>query len=454
MFIRTVYPFWRQSDLRRSKDEFLNEAILDDVQALYRAYSMNQILKNAQNLNISPDQVLEYGHYLTGNDIESNNIEDYFKKQAQGAKIQKPKHIFLFVCESYAEWPLLPKYKDLNIANGVRSLISQDNALHIRAFLPACTYTMAGINGIITEFPEVNLTPNYQPESYKAPYATALALQMKKLGYKTSFWYGGFSSWQRIKDFALSQGFDEFYGGSDFQENKGNAWGTEDKYFLHNIAAAFKDDQPTFNVILTGSNHPPFTVDLNREGFDENSVTGGLPDSLKTDKDWKTKLGHFWYADKVLTEFINAMYSKYPDSLFIITGDHADRMNIEANPPLYERYAVPLIFYGQGVTKDMLPQGVAGSHINIGPTLIELIAPQGFEYYSVGESLTRGNSLGINNDLWITQDYIGKIEGDRTETLAGASPATEPPDANTVRQNTNAMRALAWWRIIHGKNIN
>ncbi|WP_243650554.1 LTA synthase family protein [Anaerospora hongkongensis] len=438
----------------KSKDEFLNEAILDDVQALYRAYSINAKLKSGKDLNISKEQIIQYGNYLAGHSVETSNIEEFLKKEAQGALINKPQHIFLIVGESYAQWSLLPQYKDLNLANGMKHIIAQDNSAYVQTFLPASSSTMPAVSSIVTGFPEINLSPNYQAESYKVPYATSIAAQMKKLGYKTFFWYGGFSSWQRLEDFTLAQGFDKFYGCSDLPNQAGNAWGSEDKYFLKAIPEVFEDNQPSFHVILTTSNHPPYTINLKGEAFDPSIVSSGLPDNLKMDEEWITKLGHFWYADKVLTEFIQMMYNKYPDSLFVITGDHGDRVNLETNPALYERYAVPLVFYGQGVTKEMLPKKTAGSHIDIGATLIELIAPKGFEYYSVGESLTTGKTLGTNDQLWITPDYIGRIESGTAEALSWAQPNGVPLSAEVIRQEADAKRGLSWWRIAHGKIID
>lgn len=441
---------WENSAL--SKDAFLNEAILDDVQALYRAYTGYERLRNAAGLNIQSDRIAEYGEYLANRPIATNNINDYLKKNAQGAKIPKPPHIFVIIGESYAEWPLLPKYKDLNIANGVKGITEKENALFVKAFLPAGSGTAPAVNGIVTGLAEVNLYPNYEPESYKQPYATALATQMKKLGYKTYFWYGGFSSWQKIKDIALAQGFDQFYGCNDLKESSGNAWGMEDKYFLNSIVSSLTDDQPTFHVILTTSNHGPYTVNVEREGFNE-AILGGVPDSFKKTKDWKQKLSHFWYADKAIADFVTAVQQKNPDTLFAITGDHADRMHIEPNPSLYERYTVPFILYGKGITKSLISENAAGSHLSIAPTLIELIAPRGFEYYSVGDSLTQSNAIGANHELWITGNSIGKIDAPVIELLPNAKQADSNPSAEAIKQHVDAIRALSWWRIKNGQNI-
>ncbi|WP_312336610.1 LTA synthase family protein [Anaerospora hongkongensis] len=437
----------------KSKDEFLNEAILDDFQALYRAYSINAKMKSGKDLNITTEQIHEYGNYLAGHTLQTTNIEEFLKKEAQGAKIKKPRHIFLILGESYAEWPLLPQYKDLNLANGLKGIIAQRNAVYVPAFLPASISTMPAVNSIVTGFPEINLSPNYQAESYKAPYATSFAVQMKKLGYKTYFWYGGFSSWQRLEDFTLAQGFDRFLGCSDLQNQDGNAWGSEDKYFLTAISNMIQDEEPTFHVILTTSNHPPYTVNLQNENFDGELINSGLPDKLKSDQEWIKKLGHFWYADKVLADFVQNVYKKYPDSLFIITGDHGDRVNLETNPALYERYAVPLVIYGQGVTKELLPNKTTGSHIDIMPTLIELVAPAGFNYYSVGESLTTTKGFGTNDQLWITPEKIGRISGGTAEALSSGQTSADLPAMEKIKQDLTAKRGIAWWRITRGKSI-
>lgn len=432
------------------RDSFLNEAILDDVQALYRAYISYDRLRSAKGLDIKQDKIGEYGALLAGRQITAASIDEYLRKEASGPKIEKPRHIFIIIGESYAEWPLLDKYKGLNIANGLKNIASKDNAATAAAFLPAGSGTAQAVNGIITGLAEVNLYPNYQPESYKKPYATAIAAQMKKLGYTTFFWYGGFSSWQKIKDIALAQGFDYFYGCNDLQAGSGNSWGMEDRYFLTAVADKITDDRPTFHVILTTSNHPPYTVNLAQEGFDESIITG-VPDSFKSEKDWKEKLGHFWYADKAIANFIHTVTTKHPDSLFAITGDHADRMNIEPSPSLFERYAVPFILYGKGVNKSLIPDNAAGTHLSIAPTLIELIAPKGFEYYSLNESLTKGNTIGANHNLWVDSTTIGKIDSDTAEPIPGA--LAKSPNTEKIKQFTDAIRALSWWRIKNGRNI-
>ncbi|WP_232199063.1 LTA synthase family protein [Thermosinus carboxydivorans] len=432
-----------------TRDEFLNEAVLDDVQALYRAWSMHKMLAQATALNLTATRVANYAANLTGKQPVTANLDDYLRKEADGALIPRPRHIFLIVGESYAAWPLLPEYDNLHIADGLKNIAARDNAACASAFVPAGHGTMSSLGSLITGLAEVNLYPNYQPETYRQQYPTALAVQMKRLGYKTYFWYGGFPSWQRIRDFALAQGFDAFYGAGDIGQAPGNAWGIEDKFLFEAIERIWDGSEPSFHLILTISNHPPYTVDLAKEGFSPSI----LPETFRQDKAWLAKLGHFWYADKVLADFVDAMYRRYPDSLFAITGDHADRMNIEPNPPLFVRYAVPLVLYGQGIHKNILPQTAYGSHLDIAPTLIELIAPRGFVYYSLGRSLTHGAGIGIGSDLWVTYDYIGRISTNATEHTPYYRPGAVPPDKAELKATVDAVQAVSWWRVKMGSGL-
>jgi phosphoglycerol transferase MdoB-like AlkP superfamily enzyme len=437
-----------------TKDELLNEAILDDVQALYRAYALHERLVHSTGLDLNPDKITEYAENVAGREVGSANIEDYLERTAAGPLIPKPQHIFVIVSESYANWPLLPKYKDLNLANGMKSIIAKPDAAYVKSFLPNGMATIAGVMGIVTGLAEVNLYANYLPESYKEPYATALAPQVKRLGYKTDFWYAGPASWERIQDFTLAQGFDEFHGIGDFKDIESNIWGCDDKYLYRAVAENIKN-QPSLHFILNTANHSPYSVDLQREGFDESIVVGGLPDSQKNDKELIKKLGHHWYADKMMTEFINAMRAKYPDSLFVIVADHADRLNIEANPRMYERYGIPFVVYGKGVTKDIFPENAAGSHVNITATLMEMIAPKGFMYYSLGESLTRGNSVGMNYDFWITDEYIGKTDSNTpVEALDKENDNGDKPSYEDLKDEIESLRAVSWWREKYGNVMN
>ena len=441
---------WENSGV--TKDQLLNEAILDDVQALYRAYELHERIASSTGLCMNPQNVTEYGSYLAGRPIQSNQLDDFLRKEVATGTTEPPRQVFLIIAESYANWPLLPEYQKLNIANGLKNIIAHEDAAYSPNFLPNGMSTVSAVMGVLTGFADANLYLNTLPEAYEEPYSTALAPQMKRLGYSADFWYAGPSSWEKVRDFSLAQGFDAFYGMGDFDNDGGNAWGCDDAYLYKAVLDRVKDDRPGLHVLLTVSNHSPYTVDLTKAGFDPEIVMAGLPEKAKHDPELVKKLGHFWYADKMLAQFVEAAKCQYPDSLFIIVGDHADRLNIEANPHLYERYAIPFVAYGKGVSKESFPETAAGSHINVTPTLLELVAPSGFSYYSIGRSLTSGNDMGINYGFWLTSDYIGEADGDYSEAHLTRQDMC-PPESSKIRQEVDSARGVSWWRIKFGKTL-
>ncbi|AIF53737.1 LTA synthase family protein [Pelosinus sp. UFO1] len=438
-----------------TKDTFLNEAVLDDIQALYRAYSVNERMsQGAVASGVHKEKIREYAKMAAGNDIESDRMDDYLIRHAAGAKIAKPRHIFIILGETYAQWPLMEKYSKLNLANGLKEIIQQDNAIYTSSFLPNGSFTQMAISAMVSGLSDVSVPVNYQPRSYEKPYATALAPQMQKLGYKVDFWYGGFPSWERIKDFTLAQGFDHFYSSTDFAAEQDNIWGTKDEYIFQALLSHLSEEEPTVHLILTVSNHPPYNLDLEKSGFDPAQIIDGLPEEQKNNQELIRQLGHYWYMDKVVHDFVRETEQKYPDSLFIITGDHADRLNVTKTPVPFERYTIPLVIYGQGITKDMLPKDRAGGHVNIMPTLIELLAPENFTYYSIGNSLTKENKVGFNPAFWITPHAMGSIEHpDEYEILSATDDKEIRHEKESAEEKVSMMRTISSWILLKGNQL-
>jgi hypothetical protein len=104
---------------------------------------------------------------------------------------------------------------------------------------------------------------------------------------------------------------------------------------------------------------------------------------------------------------------------------------------------------GKNVKKGMLPKDAAGSQIDVVPTLLEMIAPKDFIYYSLGSSLTCGNKQGVNYALWLTHDYIGKTEVSHfvPETIGNTAP---PFDEKALQDYIDAIQSISWWRAKYG----
>ena len=434
-----------------TKDSFMNEAILDDYQAIYRGYRMNNRMLACNGLNFTAEQIQQLAGELAGRSADSNNLDDYLRREAQGAQVAKPKQIFLIVSESYANWPLLDKYSQLHIADGMKGIIAGEDADYCNAMLPNGASTISALTGVTTGLADANLYLTTMPESFKQPYITAIAPQMEKLGYITNFWYAGPATWERIGAFTEAQGFQRFYGRGDMpEEAEGSVWGCDDEYLYAQVLQKVSPDTSSFNVILNVSNHSPYTVDVAAKGFDADKLRQALPPEAAKD-DWLVnELGHYWYADRELAGFVKNLKKKYPDCLVLIVGDHADRYNIDKQPSMYERYVVPFVVTGAGVHKGILLPDSAGSQIDIGPTIIEMVAPKGFVYYAIGSSLTRSNRQGVNYGFWITRDFMGEADRIPLEPVQIEGSQGRPINEPALQHYIDAVRSISWWRPKYG----
>uniref|UniRef100_UPI0028ECB139 LTA synthase family protein n=1 Tax=Selenomonas noxia TaxID=135083 RepID=UPI0028ECB139 len=396
-----------------TSDAFLNECILDDGQALYRVRSMHKRLKSGDVVGVDKEHVRALAVEAAGHaELSADTLTPYLTRTAQGARIPKPRHIFIVLGETYAQWPMLETYAALHAADGIKGLIREPNAYYSRRFMPNGDFTSIAITGLVTGLSEVNQHVNYVARSLRDAYPTAMAPQFKRLGYAVDFWYGGVPSWEGMDRFSIAQGFDHFYGYPDFHAEKVNAWGTSDEQLFSALFQHLADEPPTVHLIMTVSNHPPYNIDVAAEGFDlarARAETAQLPNVDDPDQ-LALELGHYWYMDKIVTQFVHETMKKYPDSLFVITGDHAVRMNPSRTPTMYEYQSVPFVLYGQGVTPAVLAPDVVGGHTNIVPTLIELIAPAGFSYVSIAPSLTENNmGAAFNRDYFLTRSVMGRV---------------------------------------------
>lgn len=440
---------WENSGVTR--DTLLNEAILDDGQALFRAYTLNSRLLACNGLDFSPAEIRRLAAKLADRPADTADLDVYLTRTAGGAQLEKPRHIFLIIGESYANWPFLPQYADLHIADGLKAIIERPDSAYCGAFLPNGGATVSAVTGVVTGLADANLYLTTMPESFAAPYPTASAPILKRLGYATYFWYAGPATWERVGDFVTAQGYDHFISSGNIAAGGGSVWGVDDEYLYRAVLDGLREDEPQFHVILNVSNHSPFAVDLEAQGFDPAPRRAALPPDLREDTALLRQLGHYWYADRQLAHFIGAARQRFPDSLFLVIGDHADRYNVSRTPGLHERFAIPFIITGAGVTPQLLPPQAAGSQIDVVPTLVEMIAPAGFTYMSLGQSLSRGNERGVNYMLWITHDAIGKTDlsplAPEPLTPGGAAPQV---DAAAMEDYINAIRSISWWRAKHG----
>lgn len=429
---------WESAE--RLKSAFLNENILDDGQAFYRVYQIYKEQKKLTNVNISPEEIRKDIAILGGNP-QAATIEEAFKRQVSVPKLAKqPDNVIVILGESNALWPMLPKYQAMGLADEALRMANSGNSCQTSLMLAHGTGTMPAVNGFVTGLAEAGLTEETVPESYKTKYGTGIGQIMKDAGYTTVFWYGGMPSWRNIKDYVLAQNFDECYCASDFNYEGGNAWGCPDKTLFSRVYDYIDShpNQKTFHIILTTSNHPPYTIDVAAEGFDKNKVLQNLPDDISSDSETINELGHIWYADMAMGRFVRQTEKLKPDTLFVVTGDHAERFTFSKDVNDKTLSAIPCIIYGQGVQKDWLPANATGCAMQIMPTLAEIVGKPDMQYSSVLPGLFTNDKPVFNHCFYAWDDKIFSLN------------AKTPDDIN---DRADAAKKITAWRVVRGNKI-
>ena len=427
----------------RLSSNLLNENILDDVQALYRVKSIAKRTAELAVINLTPQELNEK-ITAVGGKFNGTNFDGSFTRTITTQRlVEQPQSINIVLGESYGLWTFLSEYNEPGayLVEQGRKYAASPQAMSTQLALAQGTGTMPAINGLLTGMPDTGLYPNYEGESFKQPYGLGIGPVMKKLGYKTVFWYGGFSTWQNVKNFVLSQGFDEFHDASEMSSEDGNAWGVGDKDLFKAISAYMDQHrgEKIVNVIMTTSNHPPYSINVAKEGFDASKVKGHVPDSISDDEKQLNEMGHIWYADHVMGEYIAREEKADPSALFVITGDHSERFNFAREVGPNVASTIPIIFYGRDIHKDWLAPNAFGMSIQIIPTLAELAGRPGQTYEAMVPSLFTQEEFVFNHRLYL--DKNGKVL---------EQSVTMPQSYGDMIKN---MRELAAWRIKHGDNI-
>ena len=448
LFIASIRGSFTEYPARRfyssvSSDDFLNKTIINPLRAL------NYAISDYNELN-------EFGEKNPFGEVPNKFKQNYktfekvLKKEVEYNDTERqPDQIFLVVMESYDSWTLKDDYKDLGISNSLKQI--ENKGVSFKNFLPSANSTMNSLGTIISGVPYCGI--NISKIGALRLFKTSIFTHFKKLGYETNIFFTTYSSWQNLGNFSKGQGVDNVFDGTSSNSPKG-IWGINDKSLFDNVLEKIDSKKKSLNIILTISYHPPFEEDVFRKGFSLN-----LSDS-KIKYDEKTLsakvLGHHWLADKFVGSFVSRAEKKYKNSLFAFTGDHFSRRFINSSPSLKERSSVPFIIYGSFLEHVPNKYFNPGSHIDISPTLIELIAPKKFIYHSFGSSLLNNKKkLGIGFHKTIQKEVIhefSKSYGTTEQNLINSYKKNKQAFAN--KKAHDSLMSLAWHYTVKGDSIN
>lgn len=217
------------------------------------------------------------------------------------------------------------------------------------------------------------------------PRHHSLLKDLKRNGYRTSFYYGGDMAFDRYDFFLKDNGVDYLFEPEVVVSDstiyqlmvENHRWGLDDAQLFRCAEQRMKADtsttRPWLDLYLTLSTHEPFLID-GIEAFEEK--VHHMVDQAKhlSEKECDNVLKNphifacFLYTDQCVRELFT-YYRQRPDfanTIFVITGDH--KMGPLPFGNAIHKYNVPLIVYSPLLKRPKTMQAVV-SHLDVTPSL-------------------------------------------------------------------------------------
>lgn len=348
----------------KEQNRFWNEYAKNGTYELFSAYFNNQLDYRAFYKTMDSRKAFALarkeiaGPNRTAGDVFEPAQEESLLRLVEAEGQEKKCNVVLVIMESMgSKWfgEFTPNLKEL-----------AGKGLSFSSMMSTGTRTVRGIEALMLSVPP---TPGNsivrRPDNDKL---FNLGTMFRERGYDLDFIYGGFGYFDNMNAFFAGNGY-TVTDKLDFSpQNKtfSNAWGQcdEDLYAesLRLADKSFQAGKPFHQVLLTTSNHRPYT-------FPENTVD--IPQG--------TRRAAVKYADYAIGRFIREAEKKpwFDDTVFVFVGDHPSSIAGKTEVPA-NAYGVVCVLYGP---KFFQPEEVSTlcSQIDLAPTLL---ASLGWEYRS------------------------------------------------------------------------
>jgi phosphoglycerol transferase MdoB-like AlkP superfamily enzyme len=222
------------------------------------------------------------------------------------------------------------------------------------------TRTVRGLEALALSVPPTPGSSILRRPHHENLYSVSSVL--KPNGYEMLFWYGGYGYFDNMNAFFERNGFtvrDRLHIPSNRVEHE-TIWGVSDEHlfdaFLEEINTRKERSKPFFSLIMTTSNHRPYTFPKNRISMPQGTREAAVR-----------------YTDWAIEQFLEKAKKTdwFDNTLFVITADHcassAGKMKLDPS-----KYLTPCLFYAP---KHLEPRSIdiRTSQMDVIPSIIGLL---------------------------------------------------------------------------------
>ncbi len=235
------------------------------------------------------------------------------------------------------------------------------------------TRTVRGLEAIDLSVPPTPGQSILRRPGYENLYS--LGAYLEEAGYESQFLYGGYALFDNMGAFFAANHL-KIIDRTDLKDGEiqfENAWGVCDEDMFH--AAVREADrisasgQPFFQMIMSTSNHRPYTYPQHID----------IPSGSGRD-------GAVKYSDYAIGELIKEAQTKpwFNSTLFIFVADHNASVAGRVELPLKD-FPIPFIIYGPELVKPKIVDRLA-SQIDVAPTILDVLGLK-YKNHFFGKSL-------------------------------------------------------------------
>lgn len=197
----------------------------------------------------------------------------------------------------------------------------------------------------------------YPQKTEKMPQ---LSNEFKRLGYSTSYYYGGELEFANIKSYLRNGSYDRLIDKYEFDPTSYNSkWGAHDHVLFDRVLQDLKkEEQPFFSTVYTLSSHEPFEIPI-------------APKFPGTDVEAKFR-NSVYYTDWALGLFLREARQQpwWDNTLVIVAADHGHPLPNHDPNFARTKYHIPFILAGGALAHEGLRLEQLGSQSDIAATLL------------------------------------------------------------------------------------
>lgn len=363
----SAYGFVDVNTGRHSTDRIANELSQNGVYAFFYALLHNDLDYNQYYVTVQEDEAIARVRRLVAqpNSEFIPGAANPLARRVHNPGPEKRLNVVVVVEESLGA-EFLGAYGDQRGLTPNLDRLAKDSLVFSRVYATG-TRTVRGLEAITASFPPIPGESIIKRRSTQPVYTWGEV--MRRHGYTPLFVYGGYGSFDGMNDFYRRNGY-EVHDRSDIPDPVfANIWGVSDEDLFRHAIRLFDQKhargEPFFTILLTTSNHKPFTFPEGVPGVRPSG--GGRKEGVR-------------YADHAIGALFEAIRARpyFDDTLFVIVGDHGARVYGREDIPV-PSYELPLLVYAPKHVPARRVD-VLASQTDIAPTVLGLL---GVSYDSV-----------------------------------------------------------------------